>query len=130
MKIQEEGKVWERKMAVDLSEYEYENSEIRDPSSIAILIPRIEAGRKDFISNPIQNKTKAAKILFDNITQKLTETFILYDCFPVLGFDNTDMARARLGKVRELVHLDSIHQISTILASPSTCWGNILDKKD
>ena len=83
----------------------------------------------EFISNPIQNKTLAANVLFENITQKLTETFILYDKFPVLGFDNADIARARLEQVIRLVHHNSIQQISTILASPYTCWGNILDQK-
>jgi hypothetical protein len=123
----EKDKVWQKKISLDLSEYEYMYSEIRNPRSITILIPRIEEGRKEFISNPIQSRTKAAKSLFDNITQKLTETFVLYDRIPVLGFEESILAKKRLERVTRLVQHDSIQQILSILASPSNCWGNILD---
>jgi hypothetical protein len=91
------------------------------------LIPRIEKGRKEFISNSIQDKAKAAQFLFDNITQRLAETFVLYDRFPILGFDSSEMARTRLDRVTELAHHNSVQQVSSILASPSSCWGDILD---
>ena len=70
---------------------------------------------------------ESAKILFDNITQKLAETFVLYDCIPILGFEESALAKKRLDQVKRLVHHDSTKQIFSILASPSDCWGNILD---
>ncbi len=127
VKTPEKDKVWQKKISLDLSEYEYKYSEIRNPRSITILIPRIEEGRKEFILNPIQNRTKAAKTLFDNITQKLAETFVLYDRIAVLGFEESVLAKERLDRITRLVNHDSIQQILSILASPSDCWGNILD---
>jgi len=119
-------KVWLEKIALDLSLYKAKFEEIKNLQSVYILFPRIEQGYKGFLLNSIGDKRKAAKALFDNISQKLTETVILYDKIPVPGFYETEMALQRLKNVNRLVQHNSITQIANILSNPNDCWGDIL----
>jgi hypothetical protein len=121
------GEEWQKKIALDLSSYRTHFDRLENPSQVIIILPRIEEGRKEFILNPFEDKRKAAKALFENISQKITETFILYDRIPVLGFDNQEMADARLRAVNELAHHRTVIKIASVLSSPYDCWGKILD---
>jgi hypothetical protein len=117
---------WQKKIAIDLSEYKTNREIIENPSAVHILFPRIERGFEKTTLNPIKNKRKAAKGLFENISQKLTETIILYDTIVVLGLDETELARNRLKAVDELVNHNSVSQITSILSNPRDCWDHIL----
>jgi len=121
------GGEWQRKIALDLSSYRKDFDRLENPSQVIIIFPRIEEGRKGFILNLFEDKRKAAKALFENISQKITETFILYDRIPVLGFDRSDMADARLRAANELANHRTVIKIASILTNPYDCWGNILD---
>jgi len=126
VEYEKNGKEWQRKIALDLSSYKTGFDELKVPGEVCIIFPRIEEGRKDFILNLIDDKRKAARALFDNISQKLTETVILYDRIPVLGLDEKEMAFSRLKYVKQLVNHRTIIKMASILASPNNCWGNLL----
>jgi hypothetical protein len=85
-----------------------------------------EEGRKGFLLNIIEDRRTAAKNLFDNVSQKIVENVILYDKMPVLGFDEKQMALARLKYVSQLVHHKTITKIASILSNPDDCWGDLL----
>lgn len=125
-KHKEEKEVWQKKIALDLSSYRTQVDELKNPRKVTVLLPRIEEGRKDFILSPIEDKRKAAKALFDNISQKLTETVILYDKIPVLGIDDREAACRRLEKVSGLVNHRTIARIASVISSPHDCWGDLL----
>ncbi len=76
--------------------------------------------------NLIEDKRKAAKALFDNISQKLAENVILYDKLPVLGFDEKEMAITRLKYVNGLVNHKTTVKIASVLSNPDDCWGDLL----
>jgi hypothetical protein len=118
---------WQSKIAIDLSGFRSQQDTIRNPQSVHILFPRIEKGFEKSIWNPVKDKRKAEKILFDNITQKIAETTLLYDKLTVLGLDNNDLANARLHTVKKLVGHPSVSEMSTVLSNPQNCWGNILE---
>jgi hypothetical protein len=122
----QEGKKWQKKIALDLSSYRTKFEKLANPRSITILFPRIEEGRQGFALSPMEDKRKTAKALFDNISQKLTETVILYDCMPFLGLEEKELASARLESVNNLVHHPSLALIASVLSNPSECWGNLL----
>ena len=126
IETQEAGKEWQEKIALDLSTYKADFDELKNPRSVAILFPRIEEGRKGFLLNLIEDRRKAVKALFDNISQKISENVILYDKIPVLGFDEKEMALARLKYVNQLVHHKTITKIASILSNPNDCWGDLL----
>jgi hypothetical protein len=115
-------KVWQKKIALDLTSYKTDFTEIKDPSSVQILFPRIEQGRKGFVFTPFSSKKAEEKALFDNISQKMTETVLIYDKMPVLGFDEQKLAKKRYEAVRLLAGHDSIAPIFSVLSNPGECW--------
>jgi hypothetical protein len=119
-------KLWQEKIALDLSLYATDFETLKNTGAVYILFPHIEEGRKGFIQNTISDVKKSSKFLFDNISQKIVETTILYDQIPVLGLDDKDMARLRLESVTECVKHPSITQIVSILSNPKDCWGDLL----
>ncbi len=118
---------WQKKIALDLSAYKTDFKELTTPSAVTILFPRIEEGREGFLLTPESDKRKATKSLFDNITQKLSETVVLYDRLPVLGLDEEKMARNRLSNTSQLIHHKSVVQTASVLSNPNECWGELLD---
>ncbi len=118
--------IWQKKIALDLSEFCAQKEILVNPRAVHILFPRIEMGFPKVEWNPIKDRRTAAKSLFDNITQKLAETTLLYDRITLMGLDTSDLANARLKAVYELSNHPSVVEITTVLSDPSSCWGNIL----
>jgi hypothetical protein len=114
--------VWEKKIAINLASYCAQEEIIKNPHSIHILFPRIEKGFEQPVWNSIRNTRKAEKLLFDNITEKLAETTLLYDKHPVSGLDNHDLASTRLESVKKLANHQTIEEIGSVLAGPKNCW--------
>ncbi len=116
---------WQDKIAIDFSSYRYSEDVLFDPE-VVILIPRIEEGRDSFFLSSMENSSRAAKALFDNISEKLAKTVVLYDRLPVPGLDNSDLAGARLRAVEKLVGLPRTRLVASVVSNPSNCWGNLL----
>ena len=124
---QEADDEWQHKIALDLSSYKTDFEMLKTPNAVTMLFPRIEEGRGGFLMTPMMDKRKAAKAIFDNITQKLSETVLLYDKIPVLGFDEKDLAAVRHFTASQLVQHESVVQTASILSNPYECWGELLD---
>ena len=118
--------LWQEKIALDLSEHRSQKDTIENPSKVHIFFPRIERGFEKTILHPIKEKQKAIKGLYDNITQKLVETVILYDELVVLGLDEIELAKDRLEAVSDLVSQSTNVKISSLLSNPRDCWENII----
>lgn len=120
-------KLWQEKIALDLSQFKASPTTIKNPSAVYLLIPRIERDWKGYSVDDIENSEKAWRLLFENITHKIAETFILYDKIPVKGFEEQDLATQRLSAVKRLVQSSRTKKIAAILANPKNCWGDVLD---
>ena len=99
--------------------YPYQNK-------IYLIFPRLEEGRKRLTTTTVKNKNKAIKMLFDNISQKISETFILYDSIPVLGFEEKEATYKRLKSLQYLIKIPNLSQIAIRLSNPKNCWENLL----
>jgi hypothetical protein len=119
--------IWQTKIAIDLSSYCAQIDTLTNPRTVHILFPRIENGFERTFWHPVKDTDKAIKNLFDNITQKLSETILLYDKMPVLGLDERDLASGRLKSVQDLVIHETVVEISEVLSNPRNCWGDILN---
>ncbi|MFC2168963.1 hypothetical protein ACFLRM_00135 [Acidobacteriota bacterium] len=128
IKASNPDKVWDDKIALNLSSFKTRFEEIKNPDSVFILFPRIEHGFKGIIMSPFKDHRNVSKALFDNISQKLTETVVLYDKLPVLGFDYTELALNRLKIASQLTQHNSITQIASVISNPKNCWGELLKK--
>ncbi len=119
-------RVWQEKVALDLTPYRWTDELIQDPESIILLFPHIERGRGEFLLNQILDIEMAAKQLFDNISEKPAESFVLYDTIGVPGFDNESATQRRLDDIRKFVQNPRIRMIASVLSDPQHCWGDIL----
>lgn len=116
---------WERKVALDLSDHKTAEEIFINPE-IVIIFPRIEEGRGGFLSNPVKDERMSAKFLFDNVSQKLSESVILYDKIPLVGLDNATMAMKRLKVINDLVRDQTVKKVVSVLSNPNECWGDLL----
>jgi len=124
--ISETKDEWQEKIALDLSSHKAKKETVVNPE-IVIIFPRIEEGRHGFHLTPIEEERKTAKLIFDNISQKISETVILYDKIPFGGFDNTRIAQARLNTVNKLAQHNTIMKAASVLSNPYECWGNLFE---
>jgi hypothetical protein len=122
--------IWSRKVAVNLSSFQSRQDNISNPREVHIIFPRIEEGRQGSFLDPIEDKKKSIKKLFDNISQKLTETVVLYDSIPVLGLDEETLANQRLIAVSRILSHPSIKRVTSVLSNPRECWDDLLKTEE
>jgi hypothetical protein len=96
---------------------------------VVIIFPRIEEGRDSFSLSRMDNPARAAQALFNNITEKLAETVVLYDEIPVPGMENSNLAGARLRATQRLARSKQTRLVASVLSSPSRCWGDLLSER-
>ncbi len=119
------SKEWQTKIALDLSAFRFSSAVLNSPE-LWIIFPHIEEGRTECTINEIGDRRQAARLLFQNLTEKIATSFILYDVLPVAGFDHRDLASKRLEAVVKLLQHPQTKALIEILASPKECWGNLL----
>jgi hypothetical protein len=117
--------IWETKIALDLAAYASSADVLSNPE-VVLLFPRIEEGRRGHVRNLFADPRKAAKAFFDNISQKIGESVVLYDRLVLTGQDTPDLAAARLRAVRRLAGHRTVRFAASVLAGPPDCWGDIL----
>lgn len=117
--------LWRNKIAIDLSPRQSRRDKLVQPG-LVLVFPHIEEGRTGFIAHPIGDPNMAAKSVFDNLSQKISETVVLYDRLPVPGFDHKALAGKRLKASQALVKHGSVERIAAVLSNPLECWGDLI----
>jgi hypothetical protein len=118
--------VWAHKMAVDLAAVAPEMDELVNPR-LSLLFPKIESGRDTAIVSDVKPGPKMVKLLFDNASEKIGGTGLLYDRIPLAGADAPDIAAKRLDGMNRLVydHTDLIVRAQDILAGTHNCMEGL-----
>jgi len=95
---------------------------------VTLILPKIEEGRREVIVGDITDKRKLTKLLFDNATEKIANTALLYETIPVGCLDSPDLMRKRLKAMERFVSGETfeIKRAKTILASPRNCLKEVL----
>lgn len=119
---------WQCKIAVDLSSYRCREDTLLDPE-VVIFFPRIEDGRVDFSLSRVEDARLVEKALFDNISEKLAETCLLYDQLLLLGLDRPELARYRLQAARALARHRNVLMCANVRSNPRRCWGDVLKRE-
>jgi hypothetical protein len=122
------AKDWQTKTALDLSSFGWPGDRLIEPEAV-ILFPRIEEGRREFFLSPFHDHRLTAKALFDNASQKIAESVVLYDRLPILGLDRTELAGERWRAAEALARNRNTVFCASVLASPGCCWGDLLDRE-
>jgi hypothetical protein len=117
---------WNRKIAIDLSSYRHSEDRLLDPD-VVLLFPRIEEGFGSLVIRPLGDERRAAQYLFANISEKLSQTTVLYDRIPVPGFDRPDLAEARRKACQSLARHRTKVLCGAAIAGPLECWGDLLE---
>ena len=117
---------WSQKKAIDLSSYRYPEESLIDPA-VVFLFPRVEEGFGTFVLRPLREDRQVTQYLFANISEKLSQTTILYDRIPVPGFDCADLAEARRRACQKLARHRTSAFFGSVLSGPLECWGDLLE---
>jgi hypothetical protein len=119
-------KEWREKRAIDLSSYRWREDSLIDPD-VLIIFPRVEERCQSFRIHPLADRRETAKLFFANISEKLTETVILYDRIPLLGMDSAELAEARRIACQALSRHRTVGFCAAIFSGPRRCWGDLLE---
>lgn len=117
---------WAHKLAVDLAPVAAETDEIVNPR-LSLLFPKIESGRDTAVVSEVRPGPKMVKLLFDNASEKIGGSALLYDQIPLSGTDAPDIAAKRLHAMQRLVneHAGMIIRAKDILAGTHNCMDSI-----
>ena len=112
---------WGTKISVDLAPVSPPEDEIVNPT-VTIIFPKIEAGRDTPVVQDISEPHKLTLQLFNNATEKIGATTLLYEAVAVDTVDTPDLMRRRLEDMQAFVHsAGHVRQAKTTLASPRNC---------
>lgn len=112
--------IWATKFCVDLSAAEAKPDRLVSPN-VRIVFPRIEAGWDRPILSPITTRVSLQKALYDNASEKVGTSFLLYESVPVSGFDSPGLARKRFEAMGRLLDTMRLERAETLLSSPRGC---------
>lgn len=117
---------WAHKLAVDLAPVAPEEDELVNPR-LSLLFPKIESGRDTAVVSDVNAGPKKVKLLFDNASEKIGGSALLYDHIPLPGTDAPDIAAKRLDAMQRLVydHAGLIIRAKDILAGTHNCMEGL-----
>ena len=126
LNLPEVENVWGHKLAVDLAQVAPEADELVNPR-LSLLFPKIESGRETAVVSDVKPGPKMVKLLFDNASEKIGGTGLLYDHIPLPGTDAPDIAAKRLDGMNRLVHDHTglIVRAKDILAGTHNCMEGL-----
>ena len=126
LELPEVENIWGTKVTIDLSSKATSQDILVSPK-VTMLFPKIEEGRQEAIFEDITDKRKLMKLLFDNATEKIANTALLYESIPVGCLDSPDLMRKRLKAMERFVAGETfeIRRAKTILASPRNCLKEV-----
>jgi len=116
---------WQKKIPVDLSKYQTPLDELTR-SEVVIILPRIEEGRKKTCLTRVKDQEKQLRILFENASQKIGETVLLYGTIPLAGLDKLSNVPKRLENIKTFLGLREVGGVFNLISGPDKCWEGLL----
>lgn len=101
--------VWD----VDMSGFQTSFDELEDPA-IIIVFPHVEHKWDKTIKGQIEDKRVLKKSLFDNISEKIGKSFVLYESLPMSGLDSEESVDRRMENVEGFVDKANIKKVVRI----------------
>jgi hypothetical protein len=122
IRIPETSDVWGHKFAVDMRPVSVEADYLVNPR-VSIVFPKVEMGRGDPEIDAVPKGRELRRRLFDNLTEKIGSTLLLYDELPITGFDSPELASSRLAFTNKF--MDCIVDARSVLTGPKNCMKGI-----
>lgn len=126
LELPEVEDVWNSKVTLDLSMVAPKEDELLNPD-VLVLFPRIEGQRTDSIVSEITNTRKVQHQLFENASEKISASFLLYDVLPIGGLDSPQLMKARFDVITRVLSGKEFKFLGakTVLAGPQNCLDGI-----
>jgi len=91
------------KLVVDFSSFQVEDYVLRNPE-ITLVFPHIEEERKNIIEKDVAEEEMLLRILFDNVSQKIEESILLYGRIALPGLDALHLAAKRMKNIERFLN--------------------------
>lgn len=115
---------WERKITIDLSGHQTSFNHLDNPK-IIVVFPHIEEEKKASIVKEIRDKNLLYKLLFDNLSEKIAETVLLYEKVPVTGLDTPFSSKKRLGAIDDFIEYARLERAIIVIAGTKNCLKGV-----
>ena len=116
---------WGKKIALDMGRFQTKRDVIENPQLIMIL-PRVEQGRKEYFSHVEKDSQKVSRVLFENASEKIGQSVLLFEAVPFVCLDNPKSASRRLGAIQALLDYKKLEKVVSIVSGPEDCWKNLV----
>lgn len=117
---------WGKKIPLDLSRFQTRKNSLLDPG-IVIVLPRIEQERRDHFLRQENDRRRIIRNLFENASEKIGQSFLLYESIPVVCLDTAQAAAERLGVIKALLAHKKTEKIATVIGGPENCWQELIN---
>ena len=114
--------IWAEKISVDMTPVATRDDTITNPRTV-VVFPKVELGRGAPVITLIKDPRKRARFLFQNLSEKIASSFLLYDEYPVASFDSPARAARRCDFVTSL--LPHIAEAKNVLTGPRECMKGV-----
>jgi hypothetical protein len=108
-----------------MGKFQTKEDVIADPQLVVIL-PRVEQGRKEHFSQIEKDSQKVSRQLFENASEKIGQSVLLFEAVPFVCLDTPDSARRRLQAIQGLLAYKKLEKVVSIVSGPETCWKNLI----
>ena len=116
---------WGKKIALDMGRFQTKEDVIIDPQLVVIL-PRVEQGRKEHFSQVEKDSQKVSRQLFENASEKIGQSVLLFEAVPFVCLDTHDSAKRRLQAIQGLLGYKKLEKVVSIVSGPEDCWKNLI----
>jgi hypothetical protein len=126
MEIPEVEDVWGSKITLDFSAFSPEEDEILNPD-VLLLFPRIEGQREASFITEIKNPRKLRHALYENASEKIAASYLLYDVLPMGGLEKPYLMKERFNAVTRFLSGKDFKLLGArkILAGPHNCLDGV-----
>lgn len=107
-----DDQVWE----ANLSDFSPQSDTITNPN-LRIIIPHVERNWDTMTKHELKNERAIQKILFDNISEKVSRPFVLFEEIPLPGFGSKTSLYKRLDNVKNFYKYGNFNKIAKVTAS-------------
>lgn len=115
---------WGTKVPVDFSQLQTSFNCLQDPE-IILVFPHIEQERKKSLVNEVKDKRDIKKRVFDNLSEKIGGTILLYEKICVAGLDTPSCAKNRLLAADRLTRYKKLYKAATVVAGTKNCLEGV-----
>lgn len=113
---------WEHKISVEMNSVSTRDPVLLNPV-LSFIFPRIEAGYDHAIVEDIPQPRTLVRLLYDVASEKIGNSYLMYEELPAVGMDTPELAQNRWEAVSRLVAAPrwQIKQARSVLAGPRSC---------